>query len=687
MVRLPRVLLLALLVLCTCVARAQTSTTNGFCDVGAVPALTSGLKSTNTLLGVIPYCTVTVYLHGTQTLATLYSNSSNTPLANPFTATNTGFWQFYAATGQAYDVMGSGGVAPNTYPSPTLIPGGGGGSGGTASPPSYSVQFAAYPNSNNFASDGCISINPVSHTLIVCGGGTGSIALAGGTSGSAVTQTVNASTGPWNYTWPTGPPGTTTQCNFGTPTGVGSWRYCVAGVDVTQFAGSDIGAQTNAAISGCIASGGSACQLYVPAGGYTFTTPIVFPMYFFNHLSLKLDNGASLTYSGTGCAITASVNSSTPTTVNLRISGGQLYAGSNSPMCGVHVLPSNGVWITDMLVYGFAAGQGVWLDGVNGASVKNNIIDNNQVGVFATNTLCSGNSCSPTGSGTVYTPNAIHIKDNVITGNANFGVQFYDEFTGGSEGAENDSIQDNDLEENGSAGAGFGAISVGMSRGMVVSGNYFEGSPLPMQFGIPGGNDGSNRFFASVGLTIKENHFTLGGAAGPAGISINLLDTDYTIIEGNEVLGASENSSSCFINTLARTGGNIGETHTYLGTNAWYPDENTSAGNYTCVGGSPANLFGAGSYATVNTNYVPQVVNLNYVITSAGTSETVAVSGNVVSGSPCYVVPFNATAVTNSPNINPSFFIATGTNTGTLYHPANTNGLRVTIICVPGPFN
>lgn len=446
--------------------------------------------------------------------------------------------------------------------------------------------------------------------------------------------------------------------------------------------GADIGAKVNAAITQC----GQACTVYVPAGLYNFTTPIMLPMTSIGHLTFKMDDGVSLVYNGVGCAITSTIDTGSPTVVNLRISGGQLYAGTGSPTCGIHIQASNGVWIDGMVVYGFAAGQGIWVDGANGVWIQKNLIATNGVGVFATNTHCSGNVCSPTGPGSPFTPNAVHIVDNDIPSNSQWGVQFYDEFTAASEGALNGSIEGNDLELNGSGGSQYGAVSIGMSTGMVIEKNYFEGSPLAIQAGLAGGSDGTFRSFASRGLVIRDNYFTLGGAV-VAGTQINLLDTDNALIEGNATLGALENTSSCFINSLARSGSNIGETNTYYGKNAWYSDQNTGQGNYTCVGEVPGPLVGAGTFPITNTNYNMTVVNQNYEIMNSGTSETVAVGGNVVAGSPCTVAPFNQTAVTSSPNINPSFYVATGANTGTLYHPASIVGLRVTILCASGPFN
>ena len=130
-------------VLASLPALGQTAAFNGNCTEGGIPSLTSGLPSSNRLLGVIPHCTVSVYLTGTTTLATIYSDANNTTLTNPFTATpvylpNSGSWLFYAATGQGYDVVMSGGDPPLTYTSPVtltdlIIESGGGGSSFTAS--------------------------------------------------------------------------------------------------------------------------------------------------------------------------------------------------------------------------------------------------------------------------------------------------------------------------------------------------------------------------------------------------------------------------------------------------------------------------------------------------------------------------------------------------------------------------
>jgi hypothetical protein len=121
---------------------AQTSAFNGFCVNGGKSSVTQGANSSNKLEQIIPSCTVTVYLTGTTTKATIYSDVLNTPLANPFTADNLaavapGKWIFWAANGQGYDVVMSGGIAPLTYAAPVtltdLVVGPGGGGGGITS--------------------------------------------------------------------------------------------------------------------------------------------------------------------------------------------------------------------------------------------------------------------------------------------------------------------------------------------------------------------------------------------------------------------------------------------------------------------------------------------------------------------------------------------------------------------------
>lgn len=148
------------------VSQSPTLASSGvqYCLLGATNATTSGTKSTNFLQGVIPSCTVTVYLTGTTTKATIFSNITGSPLANPFTANsiaavNPGSFSFFAAVGQGYDVVMSGGIPPNSFPSPVtvtnLFTGGSGGpflplTGGTLTGPVTGPSFNNVVNASSF---------------------------------------------------------------------------------------------------------------------------------------------------------------------------------------------------------------------------------------------------------------------------------------------------------------------------------------------------------------------------------------------------------------------------------------------------------------------------------------------------------------------------------------------------------
>jgi hypothetical protein len=101
------ILALAAIAVFAGVADAQTAI-QGFCEVGGTTIKGTGGNTPQDMQASYPGCTVTVFNTGTITPATIFSNSTGTPLANPFTAnTTTGQYIFYANNG-GYDVMLSG---------------------------------------------------------------------------------------------------------------------------------------------------------------------------------------------------------------------------------------------------------------------------------------------------------------------------------------------------------------------------------------------------------------------------------------------------------------------------------------------------------------------------------------------------------------------------------------------------
>ncbi len=143
------------------VSHAQTAVLPIYaCTLPGSQAITSGTKSSNYQLGVIPLCTVTVYLTGTQTIATTTPQS-------PLTANSNGsITPIYAATGQGYDVKFSGGMnnpncttAPNCYTIPytlTDVFAGSGGGGGGGCTPSGAGPLYLFDNESGGCNEGYI---------------------------------------------------------------------------------------------------------------------------------------------------------------------------------------------------------------------------------------------------------------------------------------------------------------------------------------------------------------------------------------------------------------------------------------------------------------------------------------------------------------------------------------------------
>lgn len=106
---------LLILVLLSSSARAAQEKLQGWCQQGGQTVTVSGNSSSDTWQESHPSCTVTVYDVGTTDLATIFSDEVATGKANPFTASTTGYWFFYAADAD-YDVKFSGGgiAAPFT---------------------------------------------------------------------------------------------------------------------------------------------------------------------------------------------------------------------------------------------------------------------------------------------------------------------------------------------------------------------------------------------------------------------------------------------------------------------------------------------------------------------------------------------------------------------------------------------
>lgn len=113
---------LLFLFLFTTTALAQTThrKLDGFCELGNRSVAVIGATSTTKVQQSFPSCTVTVFIAGTATPASICSDNLGptcTPKANPFVSDANGYWAFFAASAQ-YDVTFTGGTSPNIFPSP-----------------------------------------------------------------------------------------------------------------------------------------------------------------------------------------------------------------------------------------------------------------------------------------------------------------------------------------------------------------------------------------------------------------------------------------------------------------------------------------------------------------------------------------------------------------------------------------
>lgn len=160
--RLHVLTVLALVLGCATLGHAQDiyARYNGSCQQGGQKVTVNGIQSNLFWQQSYPGCTVTVYSHGSLTLATLFSNGAGTvPLANPFTSSSTGVSAWYAADG-SYDVQysGTGIMTPFTLPAVQLClactgGGGGGGISGSGTVPFLPIWTGTSALGNSAVSD------------------------------------------------------------------------------------------------------------------------------------------------------------------------------------------------------------------------------------------------------------------------------------------------------------------------------------------------------------------------------------------------------------------------------------------------------------------------------------------------------------------------------------------------------
>ena len=107
--------LLTLAVVSTLAARATPTHVGGFCQTGGQQVSIVSLASSSFWQQSYPLATVSIFAHGTASLATIYSDALSTPKANPFTAGSDASYNFYANGSVDVQCSGSGIVSPFTF--------------------------------------------------------------------------------------------------------------------------------------------------------------------------------------------------------------------------------------------------------------------------------------------------------------------------------------------------------------------------------------------------------------------------------------------------------------------------------------------------------------------------------------------------------------------------------------------
>jgi len=445
----------------------------------------------------------------------------------------------------------------------------------------------------------------------------------------------------------------------------------------------DLGAKVTAALASC----GSQCELYIPAGSYSYTTSISLPLNIFGTYKLTGSPGTVISYTGTNDAIVTPIGTNGPGDSQLIIEGFQVN-GTASATSGIHTYPTNRITIRNMLIQGFAAGDGIRVEGTNSSNIYDNLITNNLNGIHLIPTICNASypyTCSSTGSGpNIFTPNAMHIHDNQIVVNSNWCIwNDRNSNPGGLTGSLNNSYRDNDLEHCGTSPNG-GSIYDMHSRGTIIDGNYFEASPHQIVLGEAGAGSALN----TAGANVINNYFTTSPPIAPATkqYEIELQNVVDTRMEGNSELGTAGigGATNCFINSLVG-----GETRTFLGRNAIFQNSTDGSGNQICSAGAGVLTFlGAGSTTLRALGFLGYMGDQFFQINTAVTTESVGIQTMTINGSCQLARSTGDSAAINagatSILANTSKVTAVSAGGITVVHPSGT-AMTYDIICEDNP--
>lgn len=336
-------------------------------------------------------------------------------------------------------------------------------------------------------------------------------------------------------------------------------------LNAAQFAGSDIGAKVDAAFA-TLTNGGT---VHIPAGSYSFSTPMTIPdsVGGTTGFHIDCDAGAVLTFTGTGNAIQLTSDIPGAAEVGIDGHGGCLLISATTGVgVGINIPPSNATYVTGMKIKKFA--NGIYLPGGNSVQIFNNTIQSNTCGI------CSI-TVNPTGT-LGYSANALHIFGNEISNNG-WGYRSINSGVSASHALGN-VIRDNVFEGNTS-----GDIDGEWEAHFYVTGNYFESAGVGVSVGT------ANNVFD---IHIVGNYFSA-SAAYRSEIEIG-YGWDFFISDNYEE-GAAGVSTGCKVNSVP---GGSGGNANIVAVNAFAQNSEghlagvTPTAHELCLQGTPVATFG-----------------------------------------------------------------------------------------------
>jgi hypothetical protein len=347
-------------------------------------------------------------------------------------------------------------------------------------------------------------------------------------------------------------------------------------LNAARFAGSDIGSKVDAAFA-TLTNGGT---VHIPAGSYSFSTPMTIPdsVGGTTGFHIDCDAGAVLTWTGgTGNAIQLTSDIPGAAEVGIDGHGGCLLVSATSGAGnGINIPPSNATYVTGMKIKNFA--NGIFIPGGNSVQIFNNTIQLNSCGICTT-------TVNPTGTNG-YAPNALHIHDNEISSNG-WGYHSIDSGVSATHGLGN-VLRDNVFEAN-----TIGDINADWDAHFKVTGNYFESAGVGVKAGA------TNNVYD---IHVEGNYFTA-SAAYRSEIEIG-YGWDF-FISNNYEEGAASVSTGCKVNSVpGGSGGNQGivAVNAFAQNAEGYGGGTTPTAHELCSQGTPVTTFGGTQRIGANLN-------------------------------------------------------------------------------------